>query len=1043
MPSPQLLPPEKLQEALFSNGRRVAALELKLQKIEAVFPYYLGEDEPELSAAAPPVAAKMAAVPPPLPRGGAPAIPTGPFPVPTSPPKPAPAEERSQVVDAPPPIPVPEPVAAPAWQPPQPATPPPLPPRVASYFGKEKEAEGPAAAGPPALPPAADPEKTEAGWELNFAKLLPWIGGPLVLIGAAIMATLAVPRISPMTRTLASFALSALIIGGGYFVRKRHDLIGRATAAVGLALAYFTAFAGGYLPAMQAFPRPVSLVLMGVLAAGFVGLAKRWQSQATAIFGFALAVLAVLLSASTAGPLALLPLLVLAAAAGWLLITEEWRALTAFTLIGAYGSTAALWFLSPVAGAGETLAHLGAIVAYHVVFTAAFWKWGRVWMARERAMEAAPDHDAVPALPAGLLPYSLSFSMLNSIGLIATSLFLLWHTDVYWAQVQWVLYGLAALEGARLLVPSLSRGDLSAFHAVTAFGLATAALVTQFTGIGEAAALAALTLAVAVAASWAKDIALLRPLSIGSAGLAIFSYGGGGPLTNLEVLIALAPLAMIAASALPWELLRPRPRPWTEHASVRALESLSGRLRVLAAALVALVVLFQTNWTNAQNVAAVFLVGLVLLGGRLFLRARAWSLAAAVLLGLAMLSSNIQAWEGLTSGEAMVLWTLALIMLGLLNSLARRARSPFESTIFCLFAAGIGVGFLPWTYRTVESTEPMLGLALAFCGGAFIAAELLFNRLPALPAFVGDLAEEGTVRRDLAPLAWARVGVLAGVLLVGYGVLVAVSLDARDSLVSASVIAAALLGVWLRSTLRPAESRPRILEAITAGGALITISAAILVHGRLEVGSTAVLLPVGAGLLALGLWRRSQAAIYWGMGLCGAVPLLFILSAFEDRSTTLGEAQLGLVVGGGLLLAAQALRFVWSRRPAGNAPSLEEEAGGHWITGTGVGLIVLFLSTEVLIPRNLVTVTWGGIAVASLAAGFAVKDKTLRGAGLVLLGMAILRIFLVELEGSDTMTKAIAFLGVGLLTIVAGLGYGFLRNRVKAEERRVRERNGE
>src|SRR5690606_511922 len=109
-------------------------------------------------------------------------------------------------------------------------------------------------------------------------------------------------------------------------------------------------------------------------------MAERWKSQLVGGVALGLGLLAALISSGTSQHFALIALGMIAAGSGALLVRHEWRILTSMALCGTYLGTALLWFLLPIGTErGVIITHTMALLFYHAMFAAAFWKWGRVW----------------------------------------------------------------------------------------------------------------------------------------------------------------------------------------------------------------------------------------------------------------------------------------------------------------------------------------------------------------------------------------------------------------------------------------------------------------------------------------------------------------------------------------------------------------------------------------------------------------------------------------------------------------------------------------
>ena len=66
---------------------------------------------------------------------------------------------------------------------------------------------------------------------------------------------------------------------------------------------------------------------------------------------------------------------------------------------------------------------------------------------------------------------------------------------------------------------------------------------------------------------------------------------------------------------------------------------------------------------------------------------------------------------------------------------------------------------------------------------------------------------------------------------------------------------------------------------------------------------------------------------------------------------------------------------------------------------------------------------WAALGFTSLVAGFARDKRPLRLAGLALLGLAVGKVFIVDLAALESIWRVASFLGLGLLLLAAAFGY--------------------
>ena len=148
-------------------------------------------------------------------------------------------------------------------------------------------------AAPPPPPPARRPARsfdwgrTVSAADLMGAKALAFAGGVVTLLGVVFFFVLAVNRgwIGPELRVACGGIASALVFGGGVWLRRRYGRTYSALSAVGVGIAgaYATLLAAVSL--YDLISKPVALVVAGAIAAVGVGLSLAWSEEIVAGFG--------------------------------------------------------------------------------------------------------------------------------------------------------------------------------------------------------------------------------------------------------------------------------------------------------------------------------------------------------------------------------------------------------------------------------------------------------------------------------------------------------------------------------------------------------------------------------------------------------------------------------------------------------------------------------------------------------------------------------------------------------------------------------------
>jgi hypothetical protein len=894
--------------------------------------------------------------------------------------------------------------------------------------------------------PADAPEPRESvPLEVLLAKWLPVVGGALVTVGVAFFATLVDV---PWLKVALGYVITVALGGAGWLVLGRSQAIGRATVAVALSVGFFVSFASYYIEASRAFPAAVALALMAGFCAGIFVTAERWRSQLAAAVGLGLGLLAALISAQTSEGFALLALGTLAVGAGWLLVRHEWKTLAVLAVVGSYLGTALLWAILPIGSqSAEIVTHLGALVLYHAVFAASFWRWGRVWSARERAVEAAVREGA-PRVEMPQTIFSSAGALLNSLFLSVLSVTLFWVSRTLWDQVYVLLTALAVLETVRLSVRPLRRGVTVPFHVLLAAVLATSAAASAFAGLTESCVVAALAAAIAIAGARLRDLRWLRPITIACAFLAVDSYHWGTPATFFDLLVGLLPGLFLLSSCLPWERLLTG-QVYSRNVVLRGLEFLSSQVRGLVAGVMLVVSLFSYLNLEALVLGAIGLCFLLLSAGLLFLGAGGWLLAtvaaamvfwvgAAELVddGPHMLAIGVGVWLG-----AFVLWQAlsrrldAWTLRGMITGAAEPFDTPpsgprFGVALRVAIAGAAAVGFAGSVWAAAREWTPIVGLGMMGLGTVAAGCGWLTLRLPAVRP-IGTRVEEG---EDAAPMpmrAWDRIlapGLAAGVAAAFVGAIAAVVLDARTSLVSAGVPAAVGAGAWLLLSLR----RPvALLPALGAlGAATLVLFPAILVLESFAPGGVQIVVVCTATLGVVGLaWRNAAAVVTSGAWMIAAMTLVPAAMLDAQRRGAEGWGAHALLAAVLVLATALLPRFAHRRLALAEdhwvARAFAHPMGEWLFAVVGSFLTLMALATGGVLAASLVTASWAAVGIVVLLTGFALDRARLRYTALGVFVVAIGRLFLFELANASLAVKAGAFLAVGLVIVAAGIAYAF------------------
>lgn len=253
------------------------------------------------------------------------------------------------------------------------------------------------------------------------------------------------------------------------------------------------------------------------------------------------------------------------------------------------------------------------------------------------------------------------------------------------------------------------------------------------------------------------------------------------------------------------------------------------------------------------------------------------------------------------------------------------------------------------------------------------------------------------------------------------------------SLAAAFMIVAALAGAWVVRAWDRARGGQMVAAAAVAAYLLV-----------FEVREPAVVAGCAALAVAVALlvrWDAANAALYrWSsLILLGSGALLTLTRVAPldrlavDATSTIDHPLLwsGATVAGVALAAAAVVA----------ARALGDERTGRWLLVAAAVAIVYTLSVnlvdefqrqvggatalEELKKRAQVglSILWAMLGVAAFVAGIALRSGEWRWLGLGLLGVAAVKVFVVDLASLDAAYRVLSFVGLGILLLLSSWAY--------------------
>ena len=801
-------------------------------------------------------------------------------------------------------------------------------------------------------------------------------GGVVTLLGVVFFFALAASNgwIGPVERVLLGAAASAIVFAGGVYAHARYGRLDAAVAAAGAGIA------GGYATLLFAAARyelvaPLgALALAAAIAALAVALSLRWSSEIVAAFGLigAMSVPAVALldDEATATGTAFVALVFLGAA-----VVGVWRRWTALLL--AAGAVSVPQLLVFVSDEGEPAR--GSALAVAAAFGLLYLGTG---IARQWRAEGA-RLDPIASLYAGgnvALTLFAAFVLLDgdarAVGLAAAGLAYLAVAAVGWKR-EHELASLAVAAGSALVAVALAQ-SLDGPALVVAWAAETAVLAwlgrrlaeTRFQFLGLAYLLLAIAYTLVEEAE--PDTLFTR---------------GADHLAGVPALLAVA-----AGAAVYGWLARSWPEP-------RGLDAMPNLLR---------------GWVEELHAARSELS----FGA---LAVAALLAADAVSLSILELFDRIGVDPSFDWGHLAVTGTWAAIGLGLLAA-GLVLRAQLLQIAGLVTEAAVAVSFALFTIPELPHVSGWAGLVVA---GAGVATALLYGMLGGRILAISA----GAVAIGATASGFAAFKLLDEDL-HGYGLLASA---AAHLLIAAVVWRRRDLAtfLWSAAAVLALIAAPLLLEdtwlvlALAAGGAVAAALGRLLSEPRLW--------PPAVTAVAL-------AAVYTLAEL--AQPADFV---YAERAPADGVPAVAIVAAAlvGLLLSLRRIRPKdavdrWIDDRIASFETLGRwSLAGALLYGASLGILGLVEAlsnardtTELQRGHTAVSAFWGVTAFSAVVVGLRRGLRVVRLAGLGLFALALGKLFLYDLASLSSVSRALSFLAVGAVLLLAGFFY----QRLSAEE---------
>src|SRR5512132_1020036 len=821
-------------------------------------------------------------------------------------------------------------------------------------------------------PPRPEPKPSRWDRDIDFGEVLgaqglAWAGGIVTVLGVVFFFVLAVNRgwIGAAERVgLGAFA-SLLVFGGGLWLHRRFGPTYSAYGAVGAGIA------GGYatLVAAAALYELVSDLGALAIAAGIatIGLATSlvWGSELVAGIGLIGATLVpmMVLFEDELSPIGTAFAGIVFAATATVAVKRRWPRLLAVGLAASVPQIAIL----VVDGQATDWDRVVLASLFSALYVAA--AIGLHW---------SSDVEGLPSLSATLVIVSGVLAGVTGVALFSGD-------DRGWAMLVAAL-ALGVLAAA--LFPRAADRDLSALLGAVALALAAVGLAVSLTGP-------------ALAIAWAAEAAVLAWLA----------------RRIDEPRYAIAALAYLGAAAVDAVIEAP-----PDHLYEAVSDPARGLLAPTAVALGAAVVAYcSREWRSDRPAAAGFFAYLepavvafreaheVIRWITTWLAGIAGLYAASLgVLGLVQTLDDSPLQLAFERGHVLVLVLWGVVAVALV--VAGRRRESRQITTGGLLLAGASL-VQAATFDLAVLDGNRLGVALLVAAATGLAT-----------AFADQFPEPASGPTVSIPGA---VFAVASVCLAVGGLLELLEGHEGLALLGVTLFYLALAALVFRADqdFSAVLWAPALVVGIFAASELTSGAWLVLAWSAVAVGLEVISNAVDDERLAVASAVYLTLALAYTVGTMAPPDEFF--SANSDPAD--GVPSIAFVVAAGIIFALYALRtgqLKWLRTVVFVAAAvLSMSAVSLTILGLFEWLGPASVETDFQRGHSAASAFWAVIGLVALYIGLTRETRALRLAGFALFGLALAKIFLYDLANLSSVTRALSFLAVGAILLIAGFFY--------------------
>ncbi|MES2438109.1 MAG: DUF2339 domain-containing protein [Verrucomicrobiota bacterium] len=821
------------------------------------------------------------------------------------------------------------------------------------------------------LPDGADPDAKDSGSSFEEKLGQVWlvrIGIVLLITGLVLGANWAyknwIHDLPAGVRLAGLYVCSALIGGSGILLSRRENLkhYGEVLLAGGLAFFYYCTYAAHHVKRLQVIDSPVAAASCLLLAAGAIAVVSWFRkSQGTAVMGILLASYSTMIQ--PLDWLSSISNLLLALTGVLLMLRPGWKSPGIASLLGTYGAFTG-WQLLGAAGrgSGDELATM--------------------WF--------LPGSWAIFAIPGMLGRFR------ESLGERGRAIFTAANNGLFFALFSWMwlarhggadYWKVAAVFGGILLAMGIvgrkRSDDAAASNVMQGLGALSLALVLKLDGYHLGLALAGESLALAIAFHrFRKRAEFAFSLLAGmSAALIAFHLSGKAPDTPAWSGLLGALLVGMAAVMLRFNVERsetPAPPVVRSGTSILCYSSLA-----------------------------------ILLAGWCYRLTEAWQLAVAMALAALFAVVTVRldrdGWLpeiGRASG-----------ITGIFSILLLFTSTPWQGNAFAIPFAVIACAAWHQSTRQRDILTPYFAWLFALIVPV-VSMRMLGQWYPELSHQVLPLAVSSAGLVAIARLVGAhRLEITGSVLNVIALAMVCVDLLRADSVLSQSIsfvpAAAALVTLWMIRFKRGSGTN---WQGIIAASCLFIAWPAALLNAVPQHAIDLMALSAGIGFF-VAMKRDEAAPVYCrGWTLVSLVAYGALLAGGPSSPLHSHRFEGFALV---LLLTGIAMKRPrsWAAQPAATV-----DRQLSWLACIVLSVWATHITADYS-GWKAVAVLWTLLGFGMVSFGLMVNRVTSRQAGFLLLSLALLKLFFIDVWDFTTFMRVISFIALGLALVVLGIFY--------------------